>query len=138
MIHFHFIPLASHDDYCDFSFCRHGVVHLMWWNVTVRLEAGEFQHLASLLERGTTLASSIPLGDGDFAVTLEEERYRVRMGPVEFVLTADEYLAMTDTALEAARQLERVLASDEWHDWEPEPDLLGYSDGWQMSGFSLN
>jgi hypothetical protein len=138
MIDFHFFPLASYDDYCDFTFCRHGVVHVLWWNVTVRLDTGEFQHLASLLERGTSLTSSIPLGDGDFAVVLEEDRYRVRMGPVEFVLTADEYLAMTDTALEAARQLERVLASDEWNDWEPESDALGYMDQWQMSGFSLN
>ncbi len=138
MIDFHFVPLASYDDYCDFTYCRHGVVHLLWWNVTVRLETDQFQHLASLLERGTSLTSSIPLGDGDFSVTLEENQYRVRMGQVEFVLTMDEYLAMTDTALEAARQLERVLTSDEWHDWEPEPDLLGYPDGWEISGFSLN
>jgi len=138
MFYSHFILLARRGKRYQITVCRHGIVHLMWRNASIQLRIANFDRLAVVLERGKSLNSSIPLCEGDFCVAIEDRAYRVSMGSFELVLSAEEYLTLSDMALEAAHQLARVLASDDWQAPEPTERPAGPLEGLYPHHFSLN
>jgi hypothetical protein len=135
----HFIQLASAEDWGSVLVCRHGVVHLRWGNVTVRLPHEVFSRLVRLVGQGSTLASAIPLRDGELGVAIEEGGYRVAVDFLELVLTAEAYLAFLMLVKDAFCKLEEVMARD---DWQQEPESLSFADDAQEllrpHRFSLN
>jgi len=70
MVTGHFIPLARADEQREISVCRHGVVHLNWWNMTLRFMPRDFERLASVLQDGKTMVVSLgPHCDGDICLS---------------------------------------------------------------------
>ncbi len=123
-----FVLLARLERQGMITACRHGQVHLMWRNVTVRLEFDAFRRLARLLDAGRTHTMRIPLCDGDMAVSTEEADYRVAVGQLELVLEAEQYLALTELARNGLERLERIVASGEWPEPASEPPGLAPAD----------
>jgi hypothetical protein len=135
----HFIQLASAEDWGSVLVCRHGVIHLRWGNITVRLPHEVFSRLVRLVGQGSNLASSIPLRDGELGVAIEEGGYRVAVDFLELVLTAEAFLAFLMLVKDAHCTLEEVMARD---DWQEEPQSLTFEDDAQEllrpHRFSLN
>lgn len=121
----HFIQLASAEDWGSVLVCRHGVVHLRWVNITVRLPHDVFGRLVRLVAQGSTLATSIPLRDGELGVAIEEGGYRVSVDFLELVLTAEAYLAFLMLVKDAFDRLEDLMARD---DWQQEPESVSFAD----------
>jgi hypothetical protein len=135
----HFIQLASAEDWGSVLVCRHGVIHLRWGNLTVRLPHEVFGRLVRLVGQGSSLASSIPLRDGELSVAIEEGGYRVAVDFLELVLTAEAYLAFLILLKDALHRLQEVMARE---DWQQEPESLSFADDAQEllrpHRFSLN
>jgi len=89
MVTGHFIPLARADEQREISVCRHGVVHLNWWNMTLRF----IERLASVLQDGKTMVVSLgPHCDGDICLSSRDGRgYILTIGPVSLTLNAAEF-----------------------------------------------
>lgn len=135
----HFIQLASAEDWGSVLVCRHGIVHLRWGNLTIRLPRDAFGRLVRLVGKGGTLASPIPLRDSELGVTVEEKGYRVAIDFLELVLTAEAYLAFLMLVADAFHRLEEVMARDNWEQ-EPEPPTFSDDVGELLRPhqFSLN
>jgi len=74
MVTGHFIPLARADEQREISVCRHGVVHLNWWNMTLRFMPRDFERLASVLQDGKTMVVSLgPHCDGDICLSSRDD-----------------------------------------------------------------
>jgi len=58
-----FTILAQLDELHFVAACRHGVVHLTWDNITLRLTLDEFKALAHLVERITTERTPVVMTD---------------------------------------------------------------------------
>ena len=120
MVKSHYVSLARLARKGSISACLHGLVHLRWKNVTVRLPIDDFRRLARLVERGRALTSSHPLCEGDLCVSLEEKDYRVAIGALELVFKAGEYLELVEMVGQATRQLESLLSKDDWPEIQPQ------------------
>lgn len=135
----HFIQLATAEDWGSVIVCRHGVVHLRWGNLTIRLPHEAFGRLVRLVNLGSTLASPIPLRDRELGVAIEEDGYRVSVDFLELVLSAEAYLAFLMLLTDALRKLQEVMARD---DWEQEPQSFTFTDDagelLRPHSFSLN
>ncbi len=112
----HFKRLAFLEKWGSIVVCRHGVVHLRWENVTIRLRVETFQQLASLVNEGSPLPAPFSFSDGDLCVATEEFDYRVTIRSVELLLAADAWLAFELLVADAADQLDQLLARDAWED----------------------
>jgi hypothetical protein len=111
--------LAYLEQWGSIVVCRHGIIHIRWGNVSIRLQIETFQRLASLVDRGSSLPPPFSFSDGDLAIVTEEPDYRVTIGSVELVLTADGWLAFDMIVGDGAYRLEQFLARDDWPE-EPE------------------
>ena len=123
MVTGHFIPLASAGDQREISVCRHGIVHLNWWNMTLRFMPEDFERLATVLKDGQTMMVSLgPHCDGDICLSSRDGRgYVLTVGPVSLTLDAAEYRSLTDMAQQARHYLKTVLASGAWAEPEVAP-----------------
>ncbi len=120
MITGHFMPLASVDDHRTITICRHGVIHLNWWNLTLRFLPDRFAQIVDVLDHGDQMLVSLgPWCDDDVCLETRDGRhYALTIGPVRLVLEAQEYRELTEMAHEAQERLESVLDSG----WLEEPE----------------
>jgi hypothetical protein len=117
----HFVILAQIDPQHSISACRHGMVHLTWARITVRLSRDEFQRFAGLLQRATDNLPPSSVRDGNLWVTSRlDEDCEIRMGSLVLLLTPTDFQEFANLAQEAAKSLERILASRMWDGQEAE------------------
>lgn len=134
----HFVRLAQVEGQGIISACRHGVVHLSWANVTVRLELAEFERLARLLSRGSALSTRAPLCEGDYCLAAEGPRYRIGLAALDLWLSAAEFLTLVEMVASAHRRLHELLESDEWREPDPDEEELPSLDELSRHQFSLS
>ncbi len=119
MITGHFFPLASVDDHRDISLCRHGVIHLNWWNLTLRFLPDRFAQVVEVLAHGGQMLVSLgPWCDEDVCLESRDGWYVLTIGPVQMALDAQEYRELAEMARQAQKRLEGVLESG----WLQEPE----------------
>jgi hypothetical protein len=125
--------------------CRHGVVHMRWENLTLRMEIEEFRRLAHLVERVGGARPPFSLADRELSLATDdvyagrEQAYRVAFGAVELSLPADGWSAFQILIQDAAYRLDQVTAREDWQQ-EPEPVALSpdAGDPDRPHPFSLN
>jgi hypothetical protein len=119
----HFSTLAQIDEHRLITACRHGVVHLIWDQVTLRLAAATFERLVYLLHRATQSAWPPFFEDEELSVSAHDDgTFGVRIDQIVLVLSASELKALARAAQQAARRLEELLASSAWSEDEAEDD----------------
>ena len=124
----HFVRLAELDKQHFLTACRHGLVHMTWGRITLRLSRDEFRELASMLERATGDLPQRSIRSGDLCVTYRpDEDCEFRAGPLALLLPPAEFEQFAQVAQEAARQLAKILASGAWDRVEPEDEQPGDS-----------
>jgi hypothetical protein len=110
----HFSRLAHAPGQGVVSICRHGLVHLTWENLTIRLEREVFRRLGRLLERGLGISSPIPIYDEDLAVGFEQSHFRITVDSVELTLTPESFLTLRQMTKEALERMEVLMATGRW------------------------
>lgn len=131
----HVIRLAEIDERRFINACRHGVVHLTWHRVTVRLGRDEFRRLARLLSR-----SSEPPGrfrDGEMAVACSHQECEVELGPLSLTLSLPEFHELDQAVQEAVERLDEILDSGVW-DQQEEDAPRSILDRLRQHSFSEN
>jgi hypothetical protein len=135
----HFSQLAHLPGQGIISICRHGLVHLTWENVTIRLERGVFQRLGRLVERAMAISSPVPIYDDDLSVDFDRSHFRVTIPSIEWTLSTESFLAFRGMIKEALKRLELLVASGRWEEEdEAEPLTLMPFDELEGHSFSLN
>jgi hypothetical protein len=135
----HFSRLAHAPGQGVVSVCRHGLVHLTWGNVTLRLERELFLRLGRLLDRALAIASPVPIYDGELSVGFDQTHFRVTVDAIEWSLSAEAFLVFRDMVGEAAQRLEALVAAGRWREPdEAEPPPLDLLDEAGEPRFSLN
>jgi hypothetical protein len=116
----HFVRLAEIDARHFINACRHGLVHLTWDRVTVRLSRGEFRRLANLLARSSA-SPAVRFRDGEFESACRAHGdCQLQLGSLTLALSLEEYHALSRAAQEAVAQLDKILDAGIWDD--PGPD----------------
>lgn len=135
----HFVRLAQLDEQRFISACRHGLVHLTWGRVTLRLLRDEFRSLANLLEQAVQAEPPRSLRDGQIQVSSRlDGDGELRVGALVLLLSPEDLQLFSKTAREAATRLDRFLASGIW-DRDEEDDTPTDSGGlFQRTPFSQN
>ncbi len=119
----YFSTLARIDEHRLITACRHGVVHLIWDQATVRLAPQTFERLVALLDQATRSAWPPFVEDGELSVSAHDDgTFGVRIDQVVLVLSAGELRALARGAEEAAGRLQDLRAAPEWSDDEDEED----------------
>jgi hypothetical protein len=135
----HFSRLAHAPGQGVVSVCRHGLIHLTWGNVTLRLERELFLRLGRLLDRALAIASPIPIYDGELSVGFDQTHFRITVEAIEWSLSTEAFLAFRAMVQEAVERLEALLASGRWDEPdEAEPLTLNPMDEPGEPRFSLN
>jgi hypothetical protein len=123
-----FVRLAQLDDQHFLSACRHGLIHLTWGRVTVRLARDEFARLASLLDEAVSSPPPATLRDRDLRVTTRlGEECELQMGSLVLLVTPDRFAELATAARDGLNRLDKILASGLWDNDESEsgpPDFL--------------
>ena len=111
----HFLRLAEIDERRFINACRHGLVHLTWERVTVRLSRDEFRRLAELLARSADALPPSSLRDGSLEVSRSAHGDCVlRLGSLALSLSQEEHHALSRAATEAVEQLDKILDTGMW------------------------
>lgn len=135
----HFIQLSRIDDQRFITGCRHGLVHVTWGRITLRFSRDEFRLLARLLRRAADDRLPSTARDGALRVTCRvDEDCELRAGPMVLLLSSAEFQAVVESAKEAVKRLDEILASGVWDkpgEDEPPPSLL---EQFQSFSFSQN
>jgi hypothetical protein len=122
------MTLARIDQGHFISACRHGVVHLMWGRVTVRLGRDEFRRLASLLEQASGSSPPMTMSSGGLRVTLrQDEDSELQLFSLTLLLSPGEFRDLAKAAQEAVNRLDEILTSGAWDEPEEQeapPDPL--------------
>ena len=135
----HFSRLAYAPGQGAVSICRHGLVHLTWENLTLRLQRPIFLRLGRLLERGLATSSSIPLFEEGLSIHVQGSQFRVAIAPIELTLSAETYLVFRGMIQQAMQRLESLIASGSWEeDDDVEPLALLPWEELDTPSFSLN
>ena len=108
----HSLRLAEIDERRFINACRHGLVHLTWNRVTVRLSRDEFRRLARLLARSTEPPGRFR--DGEIEVVGTHQECVVRLGPFSLTLTLIEFYTFERAIQEAVQQLDKILDAGIW------------------------
>lgn len=145
MANSHYIRLAYLERWGSMVVCRHGIVHVRWDNLTLRLEIEEFQRLAKLVNRAISAAPPFSFADSELSLTADylipgqEPTYRIGIDAVELLLSEDGWTAFQILVQDAAYRLGQVTARDDWQK-EPEPISLALEAGdpVRTHSFSLN
>ena len=135
----HFFRLAEIDERRFINACRHGLIHLTWIRITVRLTRDEFRRLAGLLARS---ADTLPPGtarDGSLRVTHSADGgCELQLGPVKLTVSSEEFRALVGAVQEAVEQLDEILNSGIWDREEPEDAPLTIVEHFRRHRFSEN
>jgi hypothetical protein len=135
----HFSRLAHAPGQGVVSVCRHGLVHLTWGNVTIRLERDLFLRLGRLLDRALAITTPIPIYDGELSVGFDQTHFRITVDAIEWSLSAEDFLVFREMVQKAARRLEALIASGRWEEPdEAEAPILSLMDEAGEPRFSLN
>lgn len=134
-----FVRLAQLDDQHFVSACRHGLIHLTWGRVTVRLGRDEFRRLASLLEEAVTALPPVSLRDRDLRITSRlDEDCELGLGSLVLLLSPVRCAELAQAAQEALTRLDRILASGVWDKSESEEPAPGFVEQFRQIRFSRN
>ena len=134
-----FVRLAQLDDQHFVSACRHGLIHLTWGRVTVRLSRDEFGRLTSLLEEAVTALPPISLRDRDLRITSRlDEDCELQLGSLVLLLSPARCAELAQAAQEAQVRLDRILASGVWDKDESEEHAPGLIEQFRQIRFSRN
>lgn len=120
--------LASIDRLRFVTACRHGLIHITWNRITLRLSRAEFKRLTLLLDQ---VAAGPPAGrsrDGELRLVWRfDEESELRVGTSILLLVPNEFRAFVAMCRTARDQLEKILESGLW-DRDPAeddpPDIL--------------
>jgi hypothetical protein len=116
----HFFRLAEIDERRFINACRHGLIHLTWTRITVRLSRDEFRRLAGLLARSTDALPPGTVRDGSLQLTYSEEGdCELQLGPVKLAISSKDFRALDGAVREAVEQLDEILESGIWDREEP-------------------
>ena len=100
----HFLRLAEIDELRFISACRHGLIHLTWGRITVRLSRDEFRRLAGLLARPADELSPSSARDGRMQVTCSADGdCELRLDSLRLAITPDELGALSEAVQEAVK-----------------------------------
>ena len=135
----HFFRLAEIDERRFINACRHGLIHLTWIRITVRLSRDEFRRLAGLLERS---ADALPPGtaqDGSLQVTHSVDGdCELQLGTLKLAISSEEFRALAGAVQEAVEQLDEILDAGIWDREEPEEAPLTIVEHFRRHRFSEN
>ena len=135
----HFLRLAEIDERRFINACRHGLIHLTWIRITVRLSRDEFRRLAALLARS---AGALPPGadrDGSLQVTRSVDGgCELQLGPATLAISSEEFRALAGAVQEAVEQLDEILDAGIWDREEPEEAPLTIVEHFRRHRFSEN
>jgi hypothetical protein len=120
--------LASIDRLRFITACRHGLIHLTWGRITLRLGRNEFRRMVRFLDATATNPATAQVRDGEVRLTLRiDEESEFRVGAAVLLLAPNEFSAFVSLCRQARDELEKILASGVWDrdqvDDEP-PDHL--------------
>ena len=126
----HYLKLAYLERWGSLVVCRHGIVHMRWEDLTLRMQIEAFRRLSGLIEGGGDSLSPFSFADGEISIATDEfafagknHSYRVGIGSVELSLPADGWAAFLVLIRDAADRLDQILAQD---DWRQEPDPFSF------------
>ena len=135
----HFFRLAEIDERRFINACRHGLIHLTWIRITVRLSRDEFRRLAGLLARS---ADALPPGtarDGSLQVThAVDGDCELQLGTLKLAISSEEFRALAGAVQEAVEQLDEILDAGIWDREEPEEPPLTIVEHFRRHRFSEN
>jgi len=135
----HFLPLAQVDDQHFVTACRHGIIHLTWGRVTMRLSRDEFRRLAALLEQAADALPPISFRDGDLRITARlDEDSEFQMGSLVLLLSPARFQEFARAMQQAVERLDEILASGVWDRQEPEPPKTSFLEQLRKTSFSRN
>jgi hypothetical protein len=135
----HFLRLAQVDNQHFITACRHGLVHLTWGRTTTRFARKEFKRLAALLAQAADNLPPTSFHDGQLGVTYRlDEDCELRVGALVLLLSPADFEALNQTAQEAVRRLDKILASGAWDQEGPEDASPGLIERIQRTPFSRN
>ena len=119
-----FTILARIDDLHFIAACPHGVAHLTWEKITLRLALDELKAISGLLEQAVTARTTTVMaveGRGDLCVTWQPPaRCELRVGSAVLRLPPGEFRRLAALAQEARRRLDDLVASGAWTESEPQ------------------
>ena len=133
------MQLARIDGHRFVTACRHGLVHVTWGRVTMRLSRDEFRHLTRLLER--TEDSLLPSSgrQGEIQVTCRaDEDSEVRVGAWILLLSPADLQTFIRVAQQAVHRLDEILASGIWDSEETEDTQPSFLERLRQHTFSDN
>lgn len=119
----HFVRLAEIDARRFINACRHGLVHLTWDRVTVRLSRDEFRRLVGLMARSLLSPGDLVQDDWIEAVCHVDQKCALRLGSLALKLSQDEYHVLAGAVQKAVEQLDKILDAGMWD--EPGSDEVG-------------
>jgi hypothetical protein len=135
----HFVTLAQIDQEHFIGACRHGVVHLTWGRVTIRMGRDEFRRLASLLERASDSLPPSTMSSGRVRVTFrQDEDSELQVSSLILLLSPTEFRDLTNATQEGVNRLDGLLSSGAWDEPEEQeapPDPLQWL---RRTSFSKN
>jgi hypothetical protein len=116
----HFLRLAEIDELRFINACRHGLIHLTWSRITIRLSRDEFRRLAGLLARFADELPPSSARDGRIQVTCTGDGdCELRLGSLRLALAPDDLRALGGAVQEAVKQLDEILKAGMWDEQEP-------------------
>ncbi len=117
----YFLRLAEIDKQHFISACRHGLVHVTWGRITLRLTRDEFRELAGMLLRATDDLPPMSIRSGDLSIAYRtDEDCELRIGLLALLLSPAEFEQFAQVAHKAALHLDKILRSGAWDKEEPE------------------
>jgi hypothetical protein len=117
----HFLRLAEIDERRFINACRHGLIHLTWSRITIRLSRDEFRRLGGLLARSADTLPPSSARDGRMQITRSvDEDCELRLGSLRLSISTAEFQALGGAVQEAVEQLDKILDAGMWDESEPE------------------
>jgi hypothetical protein len=119
--------------------CRHGLVHVTWGRITMRLGRDEFRRLTGLLRRTEDALLPSSGRDGNLQVTCRaDEDCEIRVGDWILLLSPTDFQSFLKAAQEAVRRLDEILASGIWDEDDTEETQPSFFDRLRRHPFSDN
>jgi hypothetical protein len=119
--------------------CRHGLVHVTWDRVTLRLSRDEFRRLTGLLEQTEDALLPSSTREGNLQVIRRsDEDCELRVGAWILLLSPVEFQSFLRAAQEAVRRLDEILASGIWDTEDVEDTQPSFFERLRQHTFSDN
>jgi hypothetical protein len=135
----HFLRLAEIDERRFINACRHGLVHLTWGRITLRLSRDEFRRLAGLLARSADALPPSSARDGRMQVTCSlDEDCELQLGSLRLALSPKDFHAFGRAVQEAVEQLDKIIDAGMWDQEEAEDAPPTIVEHFRRNRFSEN